>query len=332
MKTILREQAHVYQVDPTDSPVLSVSPGESFKVQTNDHMNQELLNRLLSSGQTHISFTREEFAPVRMTPMQANPVAGPIYIEGAEPGDVLAVHIEDIIPGEYGSCCSLENTGVLANRIGWEEVQGNHAWLFKLFPGESGTTSDGYAECEIDGRQWRWKLNPHIGTMMTAPSVGRGMPETLTTQGAWGGNVDVRDVCKGNTIYLNCFNKGGLLFLGDVHAAQGDSELTGAAIETYADVILSVEVIRKKRIPGIMRIEAPDRIIQVDSNTHAGSHKDALNACYLGLMDWLIQEYGFSKAAAYVHMSTNSNVISHVYQFIDGFFTCGVEINKNSLK
>lgn len=331
MQFTKRDQANVYQVDPSLKPVLTVKPGEAFKVETNDHMNQVLLNKLLESGKRHISFTREEFAPIRMTPMQANPVIGPIYVEGAEAGDVIAVHIIDIIPGEHGSSCSLENMGVLANRIGWEELQGNQAWLFDILPGESGTTSDGTAVCEIDGRKWQWKLNPHIGTILTCPSKGRGMPETLTTQGAWGGNIDVRDVAKGNTVYLNSFNEGGLLFLGDVHAAQGDSELTGAAIETYADVIISVDVIKNKRIPGVCRIETPTSIIQVDSNTHAGTHKDALNACYLGLMNWMIEDYGFSKAAAYVHMSTNSGVVSHVYQFIDGFFTCGVEIDKESL-
>lgn len=332
MQSTKRSQAIVYEADPKREPVLRVKPGETFKVETNDHMNQELLNKLLDSGKRHITFTREEFAPVRMTPMQANPVIGPIYIEGVEPGDVIAVHIQDIIPGDHGSCCSLENMGIIAGRIGWEELQGNQAWLFDLLPGPSGTTSDGYARTEIDGRTWEWKLNPHIGTMLTCPSVGRGVPETLTTQGAWGGNIDVRDVCKGHTVYLNCFNEGGLLYLGDVHAAQGDSELTGAAIETYADVILSVDIIKNKRIPGIVRIETEDSIIQIDSNTHAGTHKDALNAAFLGLMNWLIEDYGFSKAAAYVHMSTNSNVKCHVYQFIDGFFVCGVEIAKESLK
>jgi len=332
MQSTKREQAIIYQVDPSAEPVLRVKPGETFKVETNDHMNQELYNMCKAQGKNHITFTRDEFSPIRMTPMQANPCIGPIYIEGAEPGDVLAVHIEDIIPGDQGTCALLEHMGVLMGRIDWPEVQGNQVWLFDNKPGPSGTTSDGTAEVEIDGRKFTWKLNPHIGTILTAPSKGRGMPETLTTQNSWGGNVDVRDVCKGHTIYLNCYNEGGLLYLGDVHAAQGDSELIGAAIETWADVILNVEVIKNKKIPGVMRIETPHSIIQIDSNTHVGSHKDALNAAYIGLMKWMIEDYGFTQAQAYVHMSCNSNVIGHVYQFVDGFFVCGVEIAKESLK
>lgn len=332
MQSTKREQAIIYQVDPSAEPVLRVKAGETFKVETNDHMNQELYNMCKAQGKNHITFTREEFSPIRMTPMQANPCIGPIYIEGAEAGDVLAIHIDDIIPGDQGTCALLENLGVLKNQMDWPDVQGNQVWLFDNKPGPSGTTSDGTAECEIDGRKFSWKLNPHIGTILTAPSKGRGMPETLTTQGSWGGNVDVRDVCKGHTIYLNCYNEGGLLYLGDVHAAQGDSELIGAAIETWADVILTVDVIKNKRVPGVMRIETPTSIIQIDSNTHAGSHKDALNEAYIGLMRWLMEDYGFTQRAAYVHMSCNSNVISHVYQFVDGFFVCGVEIAKESLK
>lgn len=332
MKTIPRTQAEVLELNQNSEPLLYVQPGETFCVETNDHMHQLILDRLLQSGKRHIRYTREEFPPILVTPMQANPVAGPIYVEGAEPGDLLAVHIEDIIPGDHGSTIISEGSGVLADRVGWEEVQGFQAWLFDLLPGPSGTTSDGTAMFEDDnGRRWTWKLAPHIGTICTCPSKGRGIPETLTTQGAWGGNVDVHDVCKGHTVYLNCFNPGGLLYLGDVHAAQGDSELTGAAIETYASVVITVEVIKNKRIPGVMRIETPHSIIQIDSNMHAGSHKDALNACYLGLMRWMIEDYGFSQAAAYVHMTANPNVRAHVYQFIDGFFTCGVEIEKESL-
>jgi len=332
MQSTKREQAIIYQVDPSAEPVLRVKVGETFRVETNDHMNQELYNMCKTQGKNHVTFTREEFSPIRMTPMQANPCIGPIYIEGAEPGDVLAIHIDDIIPGEQGTCALLEHMGVLMGRIDWPEVQGNQVWLFDNKPGPSGTTSDGTAEVEIDGRKFSWKLNPHIGTILTAPSKGRGMPETLTTQGSWGGNVDVRDVCKGHTIYLNCYNEGGLLYLGDVHAAQGDSELIGAAIETWADVILTVDVIKNKKVPGVMRIETPTSIIQIDSNTHVGSHKDALNAAYIGLMKWMMEDYGFTQAQAYVHMSCNSNVIGHVYQFVDGFFVCGVEIAKESLK
>ena len=264
--------------------------------------------------------------------MLANPVAGPIYVEGAEAGDLLAIHISEITPAERASTCILEHMGVLHDLAGWEECHGNHAILFDILPGKSGTTRDGAARFEINGHQWTWKLNPHIGTILTSPASGRGAPDTLTTQGAWGGNLDVRDVREGNIIYLNSFNEGGLLFLGDVHASQGDSELTGQAIETYADVVLSVEIIKNKSVPGVMRIETPDSIIQVDTALHMGSHARALNSCFIGLMNWLIDEYGYGQQEAYIHMSTNSNVRINVYQFIDeSFFTCGVEMPKDYL-
>jgi len=271
MQTIAREQSILYEVSPDFEPALRVKPGEKFKIQTNDHMNQELLNRLLASESNMITFSKEEFAPLHSIPMLANPVAGPVYVEGARAGDLLAVHIWEITPGDKGSTCILENLGLLHDLRGWEECHGNQAFLFDILPGKSGTTRDGTARFEINGHEWTWKLNPHIGTILTCPKKGRGVPETLTSQGAWGGNLDVRDVCEGNTIYLNSFNEGGLLYIGDVHASQGDSELTGAAIETYADVVLSVEIIKNKFVHGTMRIETPDSIIQIDSSNHAGS-------------------------------------------------------------
>ncbi|MDL5363190.1 acetamidase/formamidase family protein [Halalkalicoccus sp. NIPERK01] len=81
-------------------------------------------------------------------------------------------------------------------------------------------------------------LNPHIGTIATAP--GRTVQETVTTQGPWGGNMDVRDAAEGSTVYLNSFNEGGLLFVGDVHASQSDSEYTGIAVKSIAEIVLRV--------------------------------------------------------------------------------------------
>ncbi|NLW06908.1 MAG: hypothetical protein GX039_02840 [Clostridia bacterium] len=326
MKVIKREKALVYEAGPHLEPLLTVKPGEKFKVETEDNFEQVLIKK--GTG----VFSEQDLPALKSVPLRANPVAGPIYVEGVEPGDVLAVHIWDIIPGEKGWTGTVQGMGVLKDKTGWEECHGNYAHIINHLPGPSGTTSDGTAVFEINGHKWTWPLNPHIGTIFTCPQKGRGIPNTLTTQGPWGGNQDIRDVCKGNTIYLNCFNEGGLLFLGDVHASQGDSELTGMADETYAEVTLSVEIIKNKFIPGTLRIETPKSIIQVDSAQNAGSHKDALNSCFIGMMSWLVEDYGYSKREAYLHMSANSNVRINVYQFVDGFFVCGVEFPKSYLE
>ena len=80
---------------------------------------------------------------------------------------------------------------------------------------------------------------------------------TLIGQGPWGGNIDTRDIAAGHKIHLNATHDGGLLFLGDVHASQGDSELTAIANETAADVTLTCDVLKNRTTPGVCRIETP---------------------------------------------------------------------------
>lgn len=217
------------------------------------------------------------------------------------------------------------------DRVDWEECHGDYGHIIDHEPDPSGTTADGTGAFEIDGKRWEWDLNPHVGTIVTAPA--RGVQETATSQGPWGGNLDVRHVAKGNTVYLNAFNDGGLLYLGDVHASQGDSELTVMADETKAEVTLRVDVVKDERIPGTLRVETPESIIQVDSARNAGGYQNALNSCFVELMRWLVEDYGFGKREAYLHMSINPGVRAHVYQFISpaGFFVCGVEFPKEHL-
>ena len=243
MKILKREDAIHYEANPDLAPVFSVKSGEKFKVETLDAFEGDIFKK----GTGH--YTSEDIPRITSTPFKANPVGGPIYVEGSEIGDLLAIHIWDIIPGEKGWTGTMESIGLLHDKVGWEECHGNYGHVIEHISGPSGTTSDGRAVFEINGHKWIWDLNPHIGTIFTCPEKGRGVVNSLTVQGPSGGNQDIRDVCKGNTIYLNCFNKGGLIFLGDVHASQGDAEFTGIANETDGDVILSAEVIKNKSIP-----------------------------------------------------------------------------------
>jgi len=329
MKTINREDRESvlkYEGGPHMEPVLRVEQGEEFKVEAEGNFEREVIKR--GTG----SFTEEDLPRLKAIPFEANPVAGPIYIEGAEDGDLLVAHIKDIIPYEKGWTGTMKDMGILHDKVGWEECHGYYGHVIDHKPGPSGTTSDGTAVFEINDHKWEWDLEPFIGTIFTAPQKGRGVPNSLTVQGPWGGNQDIRDVKKDHTIYLNCFNEGGLLFLGDCHGTQGDSELTGLADECPADVILSVDVIKNKRIPGTLRIETPDSIIQVDSVSNAGTHSSALDNAFVGMMSWLVEEYGFGKKEAYLHMSINPGLRINVYQSVGGFFVCGIEFPKKYLK
>ena len=322
MKTIEREDATLYEFGRDMDPVLTVEQGEQFAVETWDAFEGQLFEHGFGS------FTAEDTPTLQAPPpaFDGNPVAGPVYVEGAEPGDTLAVTIHEIQP-ERGVTTTLEAFGCVANRSGWEECQVNYANEVELLPGPSGTTADGSARMELGDHEWTWDLNPHIGTIATAP--GRTVQETVTTQGPWGGNMDVRDVCKGNTVFLSSFNTGGLLFVGDVHASQSDSEYTGIAVESTAEVVLSVDVVDTE-VPGIFRIENDDTLIHVDSAANAGTAEDALNNCFIAMMEELIEEFGFGQREAYVQMSINPAITVRVYQFVHpGFFTFGVKLDKD---
>ena len=108
-----------------------------------------------------------------------------------------------------------------------------------------------------------WPITPFIGTLGVAPD--REVTTSLDGQGEWGGNLDIRDAAPGNRIYLPIFHEGALLYLGDVHASQGDTEFTGTAAETRATVRLRLELKKGTRIPGI-RIEKPGSLIAIHAD------------------------------------------------------------------
>ncbi|WP_176448205.1 acetamidase/formamidase family protein [Lentibacillus sp. CBA3610] len=170
-------------------------------------------------------------------------------------------------------------------------------------------------------------LHPFLGTIVTAPE--RGVENTLVSQGPWGGNIDVRDVCKGSKVIMNTYHDGGLLFFGDGHGSQGDSEYTGLADESAVDTIAKCDIIPQKTIPGVLRIEKPESIIQVDSAKNAGSMDRALNGAFIGMMQWLTEEYGMDSKEAYLHFTANSEIRINTYQFVGpSMYVVGVEFPK----
>ena len=321
MQTFPREKAFLVEYGPDIKPEMRVKTGETFLVETNDNW----WNLLGTEGA--VPSVTEPPVGARQY-IRGNPVAGPIYVEGVEAGDTLVVNLEEIAIRDWGWTGTIAGFGPIAGLKEWESIDEPFSTVIKHVPGPSGTLADGEAVMNV-GREVRWPLAPFLGCVMTAPE--RGMENTLVGQGPFGGNLDIRDICAGNKIHMNAGCDGGLLFLGDVHASQGDSELTGIADETAADVKLSCDVIKGRSVPGVLRIEKPDSLVQVDSARNCGSSDAALKNCFLNLMRWLIDDYGMDRREAYLHMSANSLVRINVYQATTGFFVCGVEFPKSCL-
>jgi len=258
LQRILRDDARKFAFDWRDEPLLRVKPGESFEIETWD----------ASSG--FFKTEEDKAIPARRKgfdriPPMANPIGGPVWLEGAERGDTVVVNIEDILVGDYSWIAVGPRRGPLGESTRWPELSGEYTTIIlRHTPGPSGTMRDGTMKFND---RISWPITPFIGTLGLAPD--REVATSVDGQGEWGGNLDIRDATTGNRIYLPVHHPGALFSLGDVHASQGDTEFTGTAAETIATVRVNLELIQGKRTPW-MRIEKPDSII---ASTHFARSK-----------------------------------------------------------
>jgi acetamidase/formamidase len=313
MQRICREQAYNYLFDSRQKPALEVLPGESFVVETEDAF----------SGKIHSVADVVEYPRLpssKKTPPLGNPVAGPISVQGAQRGDVLAVHIERIVVDEIGHTKWTSLRDPLFNDPRWSSLNAPALQAIRHVKGPSGTTRDGRA---IAGDRLSWELRPFIGTIGVAPEC-----EVTTStigQGPWGGNMDCRDFKEGTTAYFQVYHDGGLLYLGDVHGSQGDGEFYGSADETRAEVTLRCEVIKSKQIP-FVRLAKPDSIVSLFCYRPL---EQAVESAIANLMAWMTEDYGVEARDAYIHITVNPDFRVNVYQMVRWDYiqyTVGAEI------
>jgi acetamidase/formamidase len=299
VQRITREQARKYAFDWEDAPLLRVRPGESFEVETYDAST----GYFKSADDKAIPGRRPGFD---RSPPLANPIGGPVWLEGAERGDVLVVTVEDILVDDYSWIAIGPRRGPLGESSRWPELSADYTTkILRHTPGPSGTMRDGTIHFND---RIAWPVTPFIGTLGVAPE--REVATSIDGQGEWGGNLDIRDVCPGNRILLPVFHPGARFYLGDVHASQGDTEFTGTAAETKATVRVSLHLIKAKRIPW-MRIEKPQSIVSVYASRPL---ETAAETATFNLMDWLITDYRFSPTDAYCLVSTCPDFRINVYQ------------------
>lgn len=226
----------------------------------------------------------------------SNPVNGPIFVRGAEPGDALAVTIQSIEP-LIGQCATYTGGPKMLTE-----------WLGADVP-------PGTRICPIrDGRIfWSDEIQlpyaPMLGCLGTAPDWG--VPTTFPA-GNYGGNLDLIEVCPGNTVQLPVFVPGGYLYLGDAHASQGHGELSATALEMPARTTIRVDLVKRARLPG-PRIESPDELMAV---AVAAPVERAIAEAYARLILWLEADYGWNRWHAY-------DLLTHVGRLSIGYYTTG---------
>ncbi len=319
MQRIDREKAKRYEFNAAHETLLRVAPGETFEIETYDAST----GYFRSPDDLAIPARRPGFD---RHPPTANPIGGPVYVEGVRRGDTLVAAIESITVEDYSWIAIGPKRGPLGQSTRWPELSGQYTTkIFRHTPGASGTMRDGTLHFS---ESISWPITPFIGTLGVTPD--REVATSIDGQGPWGGNLDIRDVAPGNRIYLPVYHEGGLFYLGDVHASQGDTEFTGTAAETMATVRLKLEVISGKRVP-TMRIEKPDSIIAIHADRPL---ENAVETATVMLMDWLIAEHGFSPTDAYCLVSTCPDFRINVYQMVrigKLSFVAGAEIPKRYL-
>jgi amidase len=314
-KRFTSERTH-FCFDRSLEPAGTVKPGEVFVVETAD----SLCGFVKSERDGFASF-----AEVVQRVGGANPVTGPIAVDGCRAGDLLAITVHDIAP---------------APRTG-------RGWTM-LIPGWGGLQHDGYSiqdpipprtvmaevdrdrvTLELDGRRLSLPSEPFIGTLGVAPAVERRL--SLSQSPEYLGDVDVRAFRAGTTLQLRTHVDGGLLFLGDVHATQGEAEITGVAIEVDAEVTLSVDVIPKgEGIYGRLPSLQSDSWFGVIAGLGGAGLSSCVRAAYTDLCELLQRHHGFSREGAYVLLGQVGRV--QVGNMIDPFYSCLVQIDREYLE
>ena len=218
-----------------------------------------------------------------------NPMTGPFYVTGAEQGDVLLVRIERISmvrpTGWTFQVLSpnVVNPGASA-RFPARQITN---WIIDV-----ALERARLAEPPPALRDWSVAVKPMIGCFGVSPAMGQSI--STATSGPYGGNMDYRGFGAGVEVMFPVSAPGGLFFLGDVHAAQGDGEIVGTGIETAAEVQFTVEVMKRK-VSGWPRASNHDYIFTIGN---ARPLDQALQHATTEMLDWLIQDYGLDEVAA----------------------------------
>lgn len=217
---------------------------------------------------------------------RGNPMTGPIYVAGAEPGDTLAVRFERIVPDREWAWASdvLSQNVVEPEYVSRLPVAQIRRWNVDA--------AEGFAELEeATTGYWagrRLPLRPFLGCFGVAPS--RGQSISTATSGEHGGNMDYRGFVAGVTAYFPVFAEGALLHLGDGHALQGDGEIAGTGLEISMSVRFSISVLKGYK-SGWPRGETPDHIFTVGN---ARPLDQALQHATTEMLRWLTDGYGMT--------------------------------------
>jgi len=291
------------QFSPHNKPVLNVNPGDTIHTTTVD-----------AGGNDEKGVPRV---------MGGNPETGPFYIESAEPGDTLVVHLVRLRLNRDWAMSDDAIVGRgLDSDLAVKMKDGGKVVRWHLDPASGVATPEKPAEHLA---KYSVPLKPMLGCVGVAPGLTNAPPNTGDS-GGWGGNMDFNEIVEGATIYLPVRVPGALLYVGDGHALQGDGELNGNALETSMDVTLTVDVIHNRHIPGV-RVESATYIMAMGLD---GSLDDAFRDAISNMADWLTTDYNLAPSEVAQVLGSASEI--KVSEAADRNAGMVVKINKDRLR
>ena len=265
---LTREQTH-NKFSASIPPVLTVPSGAVVQVETEE----------ATDGQLDLNSTAADVPNVKFDPI--HPLTGPVYVEGAEPGDVLAVTLHKIEIGDWAWSGVFPGFGFLA-----DEFTEPYLKTFKLGK---------------DAREVRFTdkiripLKPFAGVMGVAPATDS-LLSTIPPR-ANGGNMDDPSIVEGTTVYFPVFVKGALFSIGDTHAAQGLGEVCGTAVEAPMRIVYQVEVLKNKGYVKEPQYETDAYYAVTGFGT---TIDEAARKATRYMIEYLVAEHGLDRTEAYV--------------------------------
>jgi acetamidase/formamidase len=256
-------------------------------------------------------------------PGHDNPQTGPFYVEGAEPGDTLAIRIEKLEPArDHGISSSFPGFGALNST---DRTALLHAdlpetvWFYEVDRAKKVLRTKSQ-----DGKlSWEVPLAPFLGCLGVSPAHGEARSTIVPDD--WGGNMDCPEVRAGNTIYLGVRVPGALVSFGDGHFGMGDGEIIGTAVEGAMNVELTVDLIKGRETPW-PRIENADWMMSVGAGRPL---EDAARIAFKEMVRWVREKTGLSEMDAYQFVSQSAQ--TPIVQIVDPNYTVLVKIAKSRL-
>jgi acetamidase/formamidase len=275
--------------DNSVTPRLTIAPGDTVVVDCAEPI-----------GQVEPTWTNTDFAEA--DPALAHALTGSIAVEGAEPGDVLAVEVLDIQHKGWGWSGHIPQFGLLPDEFEFPFLR---HW-------------------ELDGNECRYPVGdivipaaPFPGVVGVAPAEA-GRIDTIPPR-ANAGNIDTKDLVAGSTAFLPVFVPGALFSVGDCHAAQGDGEVCGTGIESPMTVTIRFDVRRDMTVNEVqIRRAAPRDVIDGEVHimtAHGPDLYENARRVTRYMIEWLMAEFGLERSDAYIICSIAGDL--HISEVVD---------------